>query len=117
MLAFDNGPSTHKAVEVLMRGPLFVGLECHLVTVGEPAGDTQRAYDWARDQLSSAGFEVRGGVFRGERETVLPAYQRDHAIDLVVMGAYGHSRIRQLLVGSTTTAMMRRIATPLLLLR
>lgn len=33
------------------------------------------------------------------------------------MGAYGHSRIRQLLVGSTATSMMRTTSVPLLLLR
>jgi nucleotide-binding universal stress UspA family protein len=33
------------------------------------------------------------------------------------MGAYGHSRIRQLLIGSTTTAMIRHSTVPLLLLR
>ena len=38
-------------------------------------------------------------------------------IGLLVMGAYGHSRIRQFLVGSTTTSMIRSTTTPLLLLR
>jgi nucleotide-binding universal stress UspA family protein len=35
----------------------------------------------------------------------------------MIMGAYGHSRIRQLLIGSTTTEMMRKSKIPLLLLR
>jgi len=34
-----------------------------------------------------------------------------------VMGAYGHSRIRHLLVGSTTTAMLRNAHLPVLILR
>jgi nucleotide-binding universal stress UspA family protein len=33
------------------------------------------------------------------------------------MGAYGHSRIRQLIVGSTTTQVLRRCQIPILLLR
>lgn len=117
MLAFDNGPSTRTGVEVLMRGPLFRGLACHLVTAGEPGGELQDAHAWARTQLESAGFPVHGGVFAGEPEAVPIAYQRDHGVDLVVMGAYGHSRIRHLLVGSTTTAMIRQVESPLLLLR
>jgi len=36
---------------------------------------------------------------------------------MLVMGAYGHSRIRQLLVGSTTTDMIRRATKPVLILR
>lgn len=39
------------------------------------------------------------------------------AVDLLVMGAYGHSRIRNLIVGSTTTAMLRSCQIPVLLLR
>jgi nucleotide-binding universal stress UspA family protein len=35
----------------------------------------------------------------------------------MIMGAYGHSRMRQLFVGSTTTAMIRNSSVPLLLLR
>ena len=33
------------------------------------------------------------------------------------MGAYGHSRIRQLVVGSTTTAMIRSCLVPVLVFR
>jgi nucleotide-binding universal stress UspA family protein len=38
-------------------------------------------------------------------------------IDLLVMGAYGHSRIRSLIVGSTTAAMARRCRIPVLMFR
>jgi nucleotide-binding universal stress UspA family protein len=33
------------------------------------------------------------------------------------MGAYGHSRIRQFLVGSTTTTMLKTAKKPLVILR
>jgi len=33
------------------------------------------------------------------------------------MGAYGHSPIRNLIVGSTTTAMIRTVRVPVLLVR
>ena len=36
---------------------------------------------------------------------------------LLVMGAYGHSRIRQLIVGSTTTTLLRVSELPVLILR
>ena len=41
----------------------------------------------------------------------------DNDIDLLVMGAYGHSRIRQFLVGSNTAKMVRMSDIPILLLR
>ena len=38
-------------------------------------------------------------------------------IDLLVMGAYGHSRVRSLIIGSTTTEMIRACKIPVLLFR
>jgi nucleotide-binding universal stress UspA family protein len=36
---------------------------------------------------------------------------------MVVMGAYGHSRIRTLIIGSTTTEMIRSCKVPIVLVR
>jgi nucleotide-binding universal stress UspA family protein len=36
---------------------------------------------------------------------------------MLVMGAYGHSRVRSLIIGSTTTEMVRSARVPLLLFR
>jgi nucleotide-binding universal stress UspA family protein len=67
--------------------------------------------------LEQAGFEAPAVILPGEPENVLSQYQKEHQIDLLIMGAYGHSRIRQLLIGSTTTAMLRKSEVPVLLLR
>ncbi|MDF1750857.1 MAG: universal stress protein, partial [Alphaproteobacteria bacterium] len=39
------------------------------------------------------------------------------SIDLLVMGAYGHSRIRNLIIGSTTSAMLRLCKIPVMMFR
>jgi len=71
----------------------------------------------ARQTLEAAGFEAPAAILPGEAEKVLSTYQKENAIDLMIMGAYGHSRIRQLLIGSTTTAMLRKSNISMLLLR
>ncbi len=117
MLAFDGSDTSRKGVEMLASSPLFKGIPIHLVMVGEDTGDNRALLDAARDALSAAGFEVQIAIRGGEVEPALHAYQAEHGIGLLVMGAYGHSRIRQFLVGSTTTSMIRSTTTPLLLLR
>jgi nucleotide-binding universal stress UspA family protein len=47
---------------------------------------------------------------------ILDEVERE-GIDLLVMGAYGHSRIRTLIIGSTTTATLRRCPVPVLMFR
>ena len=117
MLAFDASATTRKGVEMLAASPLLKGMPIHLVMVGSDTGEDKTALESARDTLATAGFEVHVAVLAGEVEPVLHAYQTEHAIDLLVMGAYGHSRIRQFFVGSTTSNMLRSTTTPLLLLR
>jgi len=117
MLAFDGSATTRRGVEMLASSPLVKGIPIHLVMVGEDTGDSRALLESARDALTAAGFEVHIAIRAGEVEPTLHAYQAEHGIGLLVMGAYGHSRIRQFLVGSTTTSMIRSTTTPLLLLR
>lgn len=117
LIAFDGSATTRKAVEMVARSPLFRGLPCHVVMVGEDRADSRESLDWARIHLEAAGFDVTAGILPGEVEAVLCAYRTEHAIDLIVMGAYGHSRIREFLIGSTTTKLIRQSRVPLLLLR
>ncbi len=117
MLAFDGSATTLKGIEMLASSPLFQGMPIHLVMVGNESDEARTQLDAARDALAAGGFEVHSAIRAGEVEPTLHAYQAEHGIDLLVMGAYGHSRIRQFFVGSTTTNMIRTTRTPLLLLR
>lgn len=117
LIAFDGSATTRKAVEMVAASPLFRGLPCHLLMVGADKAEAREPLDWARTTLERAGFQVIAGIRSGHVEEVLCAYRTEHAIDLIVMGAYGHSRIREFLVGSTTTKLIRQSRVPLLLLR
>ncbi|MCG6658114.1 universal stress protein [Halomonas campisalis] len=117
MIAFDGSKTTRKGVEMLAKSPLFEGVPVHVVIVGAETGDNRSQLDWALKTLRDGGIDAEGAIRAGEVEATLRAYQEEQGIDLLVMGAYGHSRIRQLLVGSTTTEMLRRASVPILLLR
>lgn len=117
MLAFDGSPTANKIVELLAASPLCASLPIHLVMVGADSGSNRDALEKAQSTLISIGFVVQAQILKGEVEAALHVYQAEHGIDLLVMGAYGHSRIRQFLVGSTTTTMLRTATMPVLLLR
>jgi nucleotide-binding universal stress UspA family protein len=117
MIAFDGSKTARKGVEMLAKSPLFKGLSCHVVTVGADTAEQRMALAWAVDLLQQAGLEAQGAIHAGDAEVTLHAYETENDIDITVMGAYGHSRIRQLLVGSTTTSMLRNAHIPVLILR
>ncbi|HSH42676.1 MAG TPA: universal stress protein [Arenicellales bacterium] len=117
MLAFDGSATTRKGVEMVAGSPLFRGLPCHVVMIGSDTAAHREQLDWARSTLEAAGFEAPIALLGGEVERVLCDYRAANDIDLLVMGAYGHSVIRRFLVGSTTTSVIRGASVPVLLLR
>jgi nucleotide-binding universal stress UspA family protein len=117
LIAFDGSATTRKAVEMVAASPLFRGQPCHVVMVGADKAEAHEQLNWARTTLEDAGFEVAASLRAGQVEEVLCGYRTEHNIDLIVMGAYGHSKIREFLVGSTTTKLIRQSRVPLLLLR
>jgi nucleotide-binding universal stress UspA family protein len=117
MLAFDGGATTRSGVDTLAASPLFRNLPIHLVMVGVDSAAHREQLQQASRVLGTAGFTVQTAIRTGEVEPALHTYQAEHRIDLLAMGAYGHSRIRKFLVGSTTTNMIRTTSTAMLLLR
>jgi nucleotide-binding universal stress UspA family protein len=117
LIAFDGSSTTRKGVEMVAASPLFQGLEIRVLTVGADTDATVKQMQWALETLKAAGLEALGEVRPGDPENIIANYVRDESVNLLVMGAYGHSRIRQLIVGSTTTTMLRTCRIPVLLLR
>ena len=101
-IAYDGGPTALRMVEFAARSPLLEGIETHLLTVA-PAG--------------RAGRQVRRVVLHGDTEQAIAAHVKAAEIELLVMGAYGHSRIRTLMLGSTTSELLRACRIPVLVYR
>jgi nucleotide-binding universal stress UspA family protein len=84
---------------------------------GNDSPAAREQLQWAQQTLTAGGFGVNAELRSGAADAVIHQYVTSNSIDLLVMGAYGHSRIRQLIIGSTTTAMVRICLIPVLLLR
>ncbi|MCX7960770.1 MAG: universal stress protein [Burkholderiales bacterium] len=53
-----------------------------------------------------------GGIDPGN---VILSRAFDYGVDLIVMGAYGHSRVREVLLGGATRAILRQMTVPVLM--
>jgi nucleotide-binding universal stress UspA family protein len=117
LIAYDGSPTARKAVDMVCASPLLQGLPCDLLLIGPSTHDVQLELTRAAEKLEHTGFEVRAEILAGDVEERLLGAVDARGAGMLVMGAYGHSRIRQMLVGSTTTNLLRRTRVPLLLLR
>ncbi|MFH3911588.1 universal stress protein [Acinetobacter baumannii] len=117
LIAFDGSQTARKCVERIASSPLLKGLAVHLVYVGNPNSEMQNQLSWAKEQLESQGFNITSNTLDGEVDKAIINYAEQHQIDLIVDGAYGHSKIRQFFIGSTTTKVITSANKPVLLLR
>ena len=117
VVAFDGSTTARRAVEAVARSPLLRGMPSLLAMAGEPTPEMLEQLHGAQAQLQQAGFAIDTRVVPGLPEEALPALLQSLGNVLLVLGAYGHSRIRQLIVGSTTTALLRLCSVPVVVLR
>lgn len=120
LLAYDGSKNGQKMLEFIKESSLFLGLELHLVTVAKNWLDRlimKKRLEQATKFLQEAKFEPVAQLLEGEPEKAIAGYIKAKNISLLIMGAYGHSRIRHLVIGSTTAQMLKSSKIPVLLFR
>ncbi len=119
LVAYDGSPSSQKILQFIADSSIFAGLELHIVTVAKSVAEEVAIarMESAKQWLQQAGFEAVCSVIEGHSEKAIANYVTEQDISLLLMGAYGHSRIRHLVIGSTTAQMLRSSHIPVLLFR
>lgn len=117
LIAYDGGPSAMRAVDHAARSPLFADLDIRVLTVGAGSADQRKQLENARATLEAGRHAATTELVAGQPEKVIAETVEREAVDLLIMGAYGHSRIRSMVVGSTTSEMIRACKIPVLLFR
>jgi len=118
LIAYDGSPSSKKAIDMVVKEPLFNHVERHIVNVHKDKALSSFMLEEATHILETLSFSTLcTASLQGEPIRELLNYQKEKSIDLIAMGAFSHSRIRDALFGSFTSKMILSTPKPLLLLR
>ncbi|MGV3772335.1 MAG: universal stress protein [Verrucomicrobiales bacterium] len=115
LIAYDDSPSARRAVDHAMTSPLLHGLPCLLLMVGHADAAHQQALEQAVLKLNQAGFHAEAKSVGGHPAQAIPVEAQRWQADLLVMGAYGHSRLREFFLGSVTTKLVQASSTAVLM--
>ena len=118
-VAYDGSPSCKEALEFMSKVELFSAFNLQLIVVNEGRHEDEAAKLLAEAEVMLNRFSLYPAcqVLNGVAETAIADYVKQTKVDLLVAGAYGHTRIRELLIGSTTTALLRNCHVPVLCFR
>ena len=118
LIAYDGSSSSKKAIDMVVKEPLFNHVERHIVNVHKDKAFSSFMLEEATHILETLSFStLYTASLQGEPIRELLNYQKEKSIDLIAMGAFSHSRIRDALFGSFTSKMILSTPKPLLLLR
>jgi len=121
-VAWDAGLEASKAVSQSLS-LLIAADEVRLVLVDPVAGEDRHGAEPGADAaayLARHGVKVTIDRIPSQGRTVSSAicqYSIDASADLLVMGAYGHSRLRERVFGGVTKSMLDKPPLPILLAR
>ena len=119
VLAYDGSPSATRALEYLATRKEFIDQEVHSVTVAKSGAeaDATRLLFEAEARLKGGPLAPIAQLLSGSPGEALEKYVQENDITCLIMGAYGHSRVRQFIIGSTTTEFVRRCLIPVIMFR
>ncbi|AVA25907.1 universal stress protein [Rhizobium sp. NXC24] len=122
LVAWDSRNEASQAVRAAME-QLTAAENVHVVIVDPRASTRGNGEEPGADIaafLARHGVNVSVDILSGGGRTVAEVL-RQHAVDisaeLIVMGAYGHSRMRERIFGGTTRSMLEAAPVPLMMTR
>jgi nucleotide-binding universal stress UspA family protein len=115
LVAYDGSHHARRALQTAVAISSDWRMPFHVLVVSDRKAET--LIEEARAYLRTHAVEVEYGARTGDPSEVIVSYATECGADLIVMGAFGHSKVRELVVGSTTAYAINHAPCPLLLLR
>ncbi len=110
LFAYEYSPICQSMLQRICQSDLLKALQCHLVYVG----NLDDILQMPAQQLREAGYMVETAYRYGDVAESILSYQQEHDLELMVLGAFSHSKIHQLFLGSIATTIFRKTSVPLL---
>ena len=116
-VAYDGSAPAHKALKLAAELSKQTAWPLSVVMVTADRASEENISKKAEALLSDFKMDSAATILKGKEDKALLQFIREGTVELLVMGAYGHNRLRELLVGSTTSSVIRKSTIPVLLTR
>lgn len=110
IFAYEYSPTCLNIMQRISQSDLLKSLQCHLLHVG----DHPEVLKDPEEYLRTAGLDVVTVYRYGDVAENILEYQQELGIQMIVLGAFSHSKLHQFFLGSIATSIFRNASVPLL---
>lgn len=115
LFAYDGSHKANKALQLAGYWASALNIPLNILTVHVNEKLRNKVLAEAKSYLEPYGVTVNLVGVAGRPEKEIARFCDQNKCDLIIMGAFGHSRIREAILGSTTEQVMRNPKIPVLL--
>lgn len=116
-LAYDGSPPADNALKLAVFLSEKVAWPLSIVMITDDQKHAAKLTQKLETYLEPFSIDSEIIVLGGKENKELVKFMQEGSIELMVMGAYGHNRLRELFVGSTTSCIIKNSPIPVLLTR
>lgn len=114
-IAFDGSPSAIKALEFSLKISQQAAWPLTAIIITQDPEKSAKLNLQIEETAELHETDCEVIILPGKEGDEILKFINEGTIELIVMGAYGHNRLRELLLGSTTTHIINKSPIPILL--
>ena len=117
LIPYDGSVNSNRALPFAGYFASNLNAEANVFTVSNNEDSAKLVLEEADKYLESFDIQTKTKARRGHPDDEILNFAGEKSMDLIIMGAYGHSRIKKAILGSTTEQVMRNATVPILLVK
>lgn len=116
-LAYDGSPPAHNALLLAASLSEKAAWPLTIICITDSQSVADRLHEKIESGLENRQIDCDTLIIPGKDNREIIKFIQEGSVELLVMGAYGHNRLRQLFIGSTTSEVIQKSRIPVLLTR
>ena len=117
LIAYNGSEESKKILTTAIRNPIFKDVTRDIVNINDDKLFSEKILDEAKKIYAKSEIDIKTSVLSGDAKTEILTYMYENDCDILAMGAFGHSRIKEFIFGSFTSEIIAQSKKPILFYR
>lgn len=117
LIAYNGSEKSKKILTTASKKPIFKDVTRDIVNINDDKILSDKILHEAKEIYAKEEIDVKTSVLSGDAKSEILIYMDQNDCDILVMGAFSHSRIKEFIFGSFTSEIIAQSKKPVLFYR